>query len=205
MTKVAGDCPVPLKKGDATRARIVEEAMQQASVRGLAAVSLMDVADAVGLSKSGVFKHFQAKEALHQAVLETAAARFVAQVWAPAAALPRGKARLDQMVEDWLAWTEGYWRGGCPLMVAARELEQQPGELRDYVQSSLRRWLATVAHSFQQLRQPMASDAEGDQAAFELNGVISSYKHAKSLGDERAREKAWAGYEAIAARVAGAP
>lgn len=196
------DSPTALRKGDATRARILEEAMQQASVRGLAAVSLMDVADAVGLSKSGVFKHFQAKEALHLAVLEAAAARFVADVWTPAAALPRGKARLDRMFGDWLVWTEGYWRGGCPLMMAARELEQQPGELRDYVQTSLRRWLETVAHTFQQLREPMAGPEEGEQAAFELNGVLASYKHAKSLGDPRAREKAQAGYEAIAARVA---
>ena len=196
------DAPTAVKKGDATRARILEEAIQQASVRGLAVVSLMDVAEAVGLSKSGVFKHFQAKEALHLSVLEAASARFVAEVWAPAAALPRGKERLDRLFANWLVWTEGYWRGGCPLMMAARELDQQPGELRDYVQGSLRRWLETVAHTFQQLRDPMASAEEGEQAAFELNGLLSSYKHAKSLGDPRAREKAQAGYEAIAARMA---
>jgi len=47
-----------LRKGEATRARIVDEAARQAAVRGLTGVSLADVADAIGLSKSGLFKHF---------------------------------------------------------------------------------------------------------------------------------------------------
>jgi len=201
MTDVSTTVFEGVKKGDATRARILDEAMDQASVNGLGAVSLMDVARAVGLSKSGVFKHFQSKEALHLAVLETAAARFVTQVWVPAAALPKGRERLDRLFETWLEWTDGYWRGGCPLMMAARELDQQKGELRDYVQDSLRRWLDTVAYSFMALRTPPASLEEGEQAAFELNGVISSFKHSRSLGDPRAREKAQAGYEAIVARL----
>ena len=68
-----------MRKGAATRARIVEEAGRLASVRGLGAVSLNDLAEAVGLSKSGVFKHFEDKEALHLAVLEAAVQRFSAQ------------------------------------------------------------------------------------------------------------------------------
>lgn len=190
-----------LKKGDATRGRILEEALQQASVRGLAAVSLNDVADAVGLSKSGVFKHFQAKEALHLAVLEAAAARFVAQCWTPAASVPRGLQRLDRLFEGWLDWTEGYWRGGCPLMTAARELDKQPGELRDYVQTCLRQWLETVTYTITLLKDPPVERSLAEQAAFEMNGVMLSYKHAACLGDELARDKAVAAYKAIVGRL----
>lgn len=189
-----------LKKGDATRGRILEEALQQASVRGLAAVSLNDVADAVGLSKSGVFKHFQAKEALHLAVMETAVARFVAECWTPAATAPRGRPRVDQMFKDWLNWSEGYWRGGCPLMTAARELDQQPGELRDYVQNSLRQWDETVAHTLSLLTDPPADPVTARQASFELTGVMLAYKHAASMGDPDARAKAVRGYQTILAR-----
>ena len=51
-------------KGAATHARLIDEAMTQVTVRGLAAVSLQDVAGAAGVSKSAVLKHFQSKEAL---------------------------------------------------------------------------------------------------------------------------------------------
>ena len=59
-----------MRKGEATRARIVTEAGRMASVKGLAAVSLANIAEAVGISKSGVFKHFGDKDDLHLAVLE---------------------------------------------------------------------------------------------------------------------------------------
>ena len=183
-------------KGSATRARILEEAVNQASVRGLAAVSLMDVAEAVGLSKSGLFKHFQAKEALHLAVLETAVARFIDQVWTPAAAQPTARARLDRFFEGRLDWAGGYWRGGCPLMTAARELEQQPGDLRDYVVGQLNRLDAAEAALVRGLDAGI-SPAAADQAVFELNGLVSSYRDSLVLGDGRARDRALAGYARV--------
>ena len=58
-----------------------------ASVRGLAAVSLNDIAGAVGLSKSGVFKHFGDKEDLHLAVLEASVRNDgrAARIWSTSA------------------------------------------------------------------------------------------------------------------------
>ena len=53
-----------MRKGEATRERILEEAARQAAARGLGGVSLNDVAGAVGISKSGLFKHFDSKEAM---------------------------------------------------------------------------------------------------------------------------------------------
>jgi AcrR family transcriptional regulator len=190
-----------IRKGDATRARIVLEAVNQASVRGLATVSLHDVADAVGLSKSGVFKHFSAKEALHLAVLETAAASFTEAVWLPAKAEARGRARMDRLFEGLMRWNEGYWRGGCPLTAAARELEQQPGDLRDYVVGQLQLLLETIARVAQGLTEPPLPDETGAQAAFEINGIVAAYKHSLSLGDPRARERAQAAYEAVVGRL----
>src|SRR5690242_20630104 len=95
-----------MRKGQVTRSRIVEEAARQGSVRGLAAVSLNDVAEAVGLSKSGVFKHFDAKEGLHRAVLEATVQRYLDVIWAPAVRLPQGPERLTLIFDRWLDWVE---------------------------------------------------------------------------------------------------
>src|SRR3712207_7759901 len=109
-----------LGKGDQSRERIVSEAARQGAVRGVAAVSLGDVADAVGLSKSAVFKHFQSKDALQMAVLETIVGRFADRVWKPAEALPAGKARLDVIFDRWADWVDGESTNtaGCGLMTA---------------------------------------------------------------------------------------
>ena len=93
-----------MKKGEATRARIVEAAAKLASVRGLAAISLNDVAEAVGLSKSGVFKHFDSKDALHQAVLDATVQRYLEVIWAPAMKLPQGPERLTLIFDRWIAF-----------------------------------------------------------------------------------------------------
>ena len=88
-----------MKKGDATRARILDEAASQASMRGLAAVSLNDVAEAIAMSKSGLFKHFRAKEHLQQAALQATMNRFVHYVWEPVKAMPPGREKVQALFE----------------------------------------------------------------------------------------------------------
>ena len=82
-------------KGAATHARLIDEAMTQVTVRGLAAVSLQDVAGAAGVSKSAVLKHFQSKEALQTEVVDAMIERFKAAVWDPAEPLPAGRGRVQ--------------------------------------------------------------------------------------------------------------
>lgn len=191
-----------MKKGDATRARIVEEALHQASVRGYSAVSLNDVADAIGLSKSAVFKHFQSKEALQMALLEALTERFREKVWAPAQPLPHGRPRLDVIFDRWLGWVDGeHWRGGCPIMVAAIELDDQPGPLREHLKASLGAWAATVRREIAALAEPPLPPEEAEQAYFELKSLLFGYHQSQRLlNDHSATAQARRAYEALCAR-----
>ena len=83
-----------LGKGEDTRARILDEAMRQVSVRGMTGVSLGDLATGMNLSKSGVLKHFQSMETLQLALLDAMTDRFVAEVWKPAEPFASGRERL---------------------------------------------------------------------------------------------------------------
>ena len=58
-----------MRKGQVTRSRIVEEAARQGSVRGLAAVSLNNVAEAVGLSTRTIWRHFRSKESCAEPIV----------------------------------------------------------------------------------------------------------------------------------------
>lgn len=193
-----------LRKGDATRARILEEAGRQAAARGLTGVSLNDVAEGAGLSKSGLFKHFESKEAMQQAVLERVLGSFAAFVWEPVRDLPKGRARLEAIFERWLDWAEvENAAGGCLIIAAGVELDDQPGPLRDYLQAQQRLWMETLARQFQALREPPLPPAEAELAAFQMKSFILGHNEARRLlEDAGARQAARASFAALLDRTA---
>jgi AcrR family transcriptional regulator len=185
-------------KGEATHARLIDEAMTQVTVRGLAAVSLADVAGAAGVSKSAVLKHFQSKEALQAEVVDAMIDRFKTAVWDPAEPLEPGRERLDRIFQGELDWIDGEDRpGGCPLKAAAMELDDQPGPLRDTLKSSQIRWARTLKREFRAL-YPDADEAALELKLFQFKGIVLAYGHSRRLlDDETARGQATAAYRAL--------
>jgi AcrR family transcriptional regulator len=94
-----------MRKGDETRAAILDRAVAEASRLGLEGLTIGNLARQVGLSKSGLFAHFGSKEELQLEVLAAGVERFVARVMAPAFRAPRGLPRIEALFEGWLAWT----------------------------------------------------------------------------------------------------
>lgn len=173
-------------KGEETRARILDEAMRQVSVRGMTGVSLGDLAAGMNLSKSGVLKHFQSMEALQLALLDAMTDRFVAEVWRPAEPFAPGRDRLEKLFERELVWNDGErLPGGCPLTAAAIELDDQPGPLRDKLKDNRVRWARTLKREFQVLR-PEADDATLETMVFQWKGILLAYGHSKRLLDDAA-------------------
>jgi AcrR family transcriptional regulator len=193
-----------LKKGEATRVRILEETARQAAVKGFGAVSLNDVAEAAGLSKSGLFKHFESKDAMELAALDRGFDRFVAFIWTPAEALPPGRARLEAVFERWLDWGEvENAAGGCLIMAASMELDDQPGPLRDLLQTRVQRWRKTLAREWKALSDPPLSDAQAASAVFQMKSFILGHSDARRmLEDAGAREAARDAFAALLDRMA---
>ncbi|HEX8661928.1 MAG TPA: TetR family transcriptional regulator [Brevundimonas sp.] len=185
-------------KGEATHARLINEAMTQVTVRGLAAVSLADVAGAASVSKSAVLKHFQSKEALQAEVVDAMIERFKTAVWDPAEPLEPGRARLDRIFQGELDWIDGEDRpGGCPLKAAAMELDDQPGPLRDTLKGSQIRWAKTLKREFRAL-YPEADEAALEVLVFQFKGIVLAYGHSRRLlDDDTARAQATAAYRML--------
>ena len=192
-----------MAKGDETRSRIIAAAAEQATVRGLSAVSLNDVAEAVGLSKSGLFKHFESKESMDLSALRGVIERFVAFVWEPAEALPRGRSRLEAIFERWMDWAEvENAAGGCLIVAASVELDDQPGPLRDLLLEQQRKWGKTLAREFRALREPPVSDDEAASAAFQMKSFILGHNEMRRLmEDEGARRAARAAFYSLLDRT----
>src|SRR5262245_2029781 len=114
--------------GERSRSAILREAAQLATVEGLDGLSISRLADAVGMSKSGLFAHFGSKEELQLATIEAARAVFVEQVIEPASAAPPGLERLRQLAENFLRHVEGsVFLGGCFFASVAAEMDTRPG------------------------------------------------------------------------------
>lgn len=175
-----------MRKGEATRTRIVDAATRLAAVRGLTAVSLADVAEAVGLSKSGIFKHFESKEDMHMAVVETVMRRFRDFVFAGVAEMPPGRAPVEAMFDNWLAWGETEWREtGCPVMQLSVELDDQPGVLRDMMQAELRAFREAAVGQVRRLREPPLSEDEAQSTYFQMKSFILGQLDARRMMGDR--------------------
>src|SRR5204862_8359972 len=90
------------------------------------------VAQATGMSKSGLCAHFGSREDLQVAVLEHAAQRYGERVFMPALKIERGLPRLRALFERWLDWTHSSGLpGGCIMISAANEYDDRPAPIRD--------------------------------------------------------------------------
>src|SRR6266516_3054768 len=92
--------------GERSRSAILREAGQLATVEGIGGLSISRLAEAVGMSKSGLFAHFGSKEELQLATIEAANAMFDEQVVEPATAAPNGLERLQRLADGYLRYGE---------------------------------------------------------------------------------------------------
>src|SRR5438552_18723733 len=86
--------------GEQSRNAILDEAARLATVEGIGGLSIARLADAVGMSKSGLFAHFGSKEELQLATVAKASALFAEQVLEPAASPSGGLPRLRTPVDS---------------------------------------------------------------------------------------------------------
>lgn len=193
-----------MSKGAQTRAAILDEAMRVASTDGLKGLSIGSLAQALEMSKSGLFAHFGSKEALHQSLIEEAARRFTDAVWRPALAQPAGLPRIAAVFRNWLDWIDtDAAPGGCLLMTATTELDDKPGPLRDLLVAQFARARQALAHAAElAVREGhLRAGLDARQFAFELDGIVLGFNFARRLlRDPMARARADAAFRDLIAR-----
>ena len=161
--------------GERSRQAILHEAAQLATVEGLGGLSLSRLADAVGMSKSGLFAHFGSKEELQLATIETASALFAEQVVEPALKASTGLERLRRLSENFLQHVEGgVFPGGCFFASVAAEMDTHPGAIRDLAVQLVDDWFALLTAAVRDAQAEGTIDASEDpeQLAFELDANL---------------------------------
>lgn len=168
-------------KGAATRDAIIDRAYEIARFSGVEGLSIGPLAQAVGMSKSGVFAHFGSREDLQRAVIESAAMRFGEAVFIRALAKPRGLPRLRAIMDNWLEWVRGN-TGGCVLLGSVTEYDDRPGPLRDQVVRNEQRWRDLLRGAIQlAIDCGHLRDGDAEQYAFELYAFPLAVHHESGL------------------------
>ena len=189
-----------MSKGDDTRSDILASAGQLAGQVGLGGLTIGALAARTELSKSGLFAHFGSQEARQLQVHAHNVERFTAAVIRPALRTARGEPRLRDLFERWLSWST--ISGGCPIIAASFEFDDQPGPLRERLVRDQRDWLDTIAMviSGGVTEGQFRPDADVRQFAQDMEGVMLAFHVAsRLLGDPEAATRARRGLDTLLA------
>jgi len=161
--------------GERSRRAILDEAARLATIEGIGGISIARLADAVGMSKSGLFAHFGSKEELQLAIVDTASERFAAAVVDPAAAGGSALERLRLLVDGYLRYVEfDTFPGGCFFASVLAEVDMQPGAVRDRLVAFLGDWMRLLESTVREAQEQGAIVPGEDpaQIAFELEAAL---------------------------------
>jgi AcrR family transcriptional regulator len=168
---------VLLTKGERTRNAILETAAALATEEGLEPLSIGRLAEATGMSKSGLFAHFGSKEDLQLATVDHAASLFVAEVIAPARDAPKGLARVWALCDHMIDYAERQvFPGGCFFAATSFEFNNRPGPVRDRIEENIRSWLSYLEHAVEQAQSSgeLSSDVSAREIAFQLDAFAQA-------------------------------
>jgi AcrR family transcriptional regulator len=161
--------------GERSRAAILDAATQLATVQGLDGLSIGNLADHIGMSKSGLYAHFGSKEELQLAAVETAVEIFAGAVIEPVREVDGALARLEALCENFIAYLEKpVFPGGCFFASAEAELDTHPGPVRERLVEVMGTWLGLIERRVRQAQEADELDPDEDPAllAFELDAFM---------------------------------
>jgi AcrR family transcriptional regulator len=198
-----------MSKGEVTRHAILEHAVSLATKIGLEGLTIGRLAEDLGLSKSGLFAHFQSKESLQLALVDFAAERFVEAAVKPSFTAERGAPRVQALFDNWLSWpSRSGLDAGCFFVAASVELDDRPGPVRDRLVKLQRDWLDTLA---QAVRIAVSEghfrrDVDPDQFAYELYGLMLVAHHfTRLLRDPQSNARAKTAFASLVSGARRAP
>lgn len=177
---------VAVARGAETRKRILASAVEVASREGLEALTIGKMAEALELSKAGLFAHFGSKEELQLATVEAARKVFIERAVAPALKADAGILRLLALCERWLDYSRSF-EGGCFFAAASAEFDSRPGPVRDRIAECMKEWLSAIERAVRDSQKlgHVSKSVDARQVAFELNALELGSNWARQLFDDK--------------------
>jgi len=186
-----------LARGERSRNAALDAAVVLATKSGLDGLSLAQLADTLGVSKSGLFAHWRSKEALQLAAIDRAVALWRERVIAPALLAPQGVRRLRALHDARLDfYATGVLPGGCFFANTQFEFNARPGPVRDRLAEAYTRWTAFLENLVQQAVDvgELPADLDVPQLAYEIDALgMAAAMSSRMLNPDAAYRHARAG------------
>ena len=189
-----------MRKGELTRAAILDVALDLASRDGLEGLTIGLLADKMNMSKSGVFAHFGSREDLQLEVLKLYHHRFEQEVFFPSVKEPRGIQRLQAMFARWVKRVSVEVASGCIYISGAVEYDDRPGPIREELMAMVGAWQGALLRCVKQSVEcgDLKADTDPQQLVYEMYGLILALHHdARFLRIPGSLERAGKGFERL--------
>ncbi|VXB65372.1 TetR/AcrR family transcriptional regulator [Massilia sp. 9I] len=189
-----------MRKGELTRAAILDVALELSSRDGLEGLTIGLLADRMNMSKSGVFAHFGSREDLQLEVVKLYHHRFEQEVFYPSVREPRGLPRLQSMFDRWLERVSVEIASGCIYISGAVEYDDRPGPIREELVKMVQAWQGALQRSARQAIEVghLRADTDAEQLVYEIYGLILALHHdARFLRMPGSVDRARRGFERL--------
>ncbi|WP_170851025.1 TetR/AcrR family transcriptional regulator [Collimonas sp. OK607] len=189
-----------MRKGELTRAAILDVAITLASRDGLEGLTIGLLAEKMNMSKSGVFAHFGSREDLQIEVVKLYHRQFEQEVFYPSIKEARGLPRLEAMFGRWIRQVTIEIASGCIYISGAVEYDDRPGEIREQLVSMVRTWQDALHRCTVQAIEAghLRADTDAEQLVYEMYGLILGLHHdARFLKKAGSVERAQKGFDRL--------
>ncbi|MES2538603.1 MAG: TetR/AcrR family transcriptional regulator [Pseudomonadota bacterium] len=189
-----------MRKGELTRAAILDVALGLASRDGLEGLTIGLLADKMNMSKSGVFAHFGSREDLQIEVLKLYHHHFEQEIFYPSMKDPRGLPRLQGMFARWVKRVTVEIASGCIYISGAVEYDDRPGAIREELVGMVRAWQSALLRCVGQATElgHLRAGTDPQQLVFEMYGLILALHHdARFLNRPGSVDRAQIGFERL--------
>jgi AcrR family transcriptional regulator len=190
-----------MRKGEQTRAAILDAALDLASRDGLEGLTIGLLAERMQMSKSGVFAHFGSREDLQAEVVREYHRRFEEEVFFPSLREPRGLPRLRAMLSRWFEKRIHEVTTGCIYISGAVEYDDRAdSQVRERLVESVQTWRAALLRAISQAIEEghLRRETDPQLMLFELYSVTLGLHHdGRFLHLPDAVDHAWAALEKL--------
>lgn len=189
-----------MRKGELTRAAILDVALDLASRDGLEGLTIGLLADRMNMSKSGVFAHFGSREDLQIEVLKLYHQQFEQEVFYPSMKEARGLPRLQGMFSRWIKRVTVEIASGCIYISGAAEYDDRPGAIREELVGMVLAWQDALYRCIRQATElgHLRADTDPQQIVFDMYGLILALHHdARFIKRAGSVDRAYAGFERL--------
>jgi AcrR family transcriptional regulator len=189
-----------MRKGELTRAAILDVALDLSSRDGLEGLTIGLLADKMNMSKSGVFAHFGSREDLQIEVLKLYHHHFEQEVFYPSVKEARGLPRLKGMFARWVKRVTVEIASGCIYISGAVEYDDRPGAIREELEAMVLAWQTALYRCVEQATYMghLRAGTDPQQMVFEMYGLILALHHdARFIKRPGSVERAQLGFERL--------